>query len=67
MKFPEFRGVIPALTTPFHKDLSLDADGFGRLAEAVIADGVHGLLVNGCTGESWSLTADERDVCSVPR
>lgn len=62
MKFPEFRGVIPALTTPFRKDLSLDADGFGRLAEAVIADGVHGLLVNGCTGESWSLTADEREV-----
>jgi 4-hydroxy-tetrahydrodipicolinate synthase len=62
MKFPDFRGVIPALTTPFHNDLSLDADGFGRLAEAVVADGVHGLLVNGCTGESWSLTTDEREV-----
>jgi 4-hydroxy-tetrahydrodipicolinate synthase len=62
MKFPGFRGVIPALTTPFHKDLSLDADGFGMLAECVIDDGVDGILVNGCTGESWSLTADERDV-----
>ena len=60
MKNPDFRGVIPALTTPFHPDLSLDADGFARLAELVIADGVDGLLVNGCTGESWSLSADER-------
>lgn len=61
MKFPNFRGVIPAVTTPFHADLSLDADGFGRLVSCVIEDGVDGVLVNGCTGESWSLTADERD------
>lgn len=26
----------------------------------MIGDGVHGIVVNGCTGESWSLTADER-------
>lgn len=60
MKDPTFRGVYPALTTPFRSDLSLDAEGFARLADAVIGDGVHGLVVNGCTGESWSLTADER-------
>lgn len=53
-------GVIPALTTPFHEDRSLDLDGFRRLVELVIADGVHGLLVNGCTGESWALDDDER-------
>lgn len=60
MKVDGFRGVIPALTTPFHADLSLDEDAFARLAGMVIGDGVDGLLVNGCTGESWSLTADER-------
>lgn len=60
MKVDGFRGVIPALTTPFHADLSLDEDAFARLAEMVIGDGVDGLLVNGCTGESWSLTTDER-------
>ncbi|MBA2304404.1 MAG: dihydrodipicolinate synthase family protein [Acidobacteria bacterium] len=53
-------GVIPALTTPFREDRSLDLDGFRRLVELVIADGVHGLLVNGCTGESWALNDDER-------
>ena len=62
MKFPNFRGVIPALTTPFLQNLSLDTDGFARLVDCVIRDGVNGVLVNGCTGESWSLTADERDV-----
>ncbi len=60
MKDASFRGVVPALTTPFHADLSLDADGFASLADIVIKDGVDALLVNGCTGESWSLTADER-------
>lgn len=53
-------GVIPALTTPFREDRSLDLDGFRRLVELVIGDGVHGLLVNGCTGESWALDDDER-------
>jgi 4-hydroxy-tetrahydrodipicolinate synthase len=62
MKDASFRGVVPALTTPFHPDLSLDADGFATLADIVVKDGVDALLVNGCTGESWSLSADERDV-----
>jgi 4-hydroxy-tetrahydrodipicolinate synthase len=60
MKDPTFRGVFPALTTPFRSDLSLDVEGIGRLTETVVADGVHGIVVNGCTGESWSLTAEER-------
>jgi 4-hydroxy-tetrahydrodipicolinate synthase len=60
MKNPAFKGVIPALTTPFREDRSLDLDGFRRLIEHVLADGVHGLLVNGCTGESWAVNDDER-------
>jgi len=60
MKDPTFRGVYPALTTPFRPDLSLDVDGYARLTDAVVGDGVHGIVVNGCTGESWSLTAEER-------
>ena len=66
MKDPTFRGVYPALTTPFRPDLSLDVEGFARLTDAVIGDGVHGIVVNGCTGESWSLSADERRT-RVPR
>jgi 4-hydroxy-tetrahydrodipicolinate synthase len=62
MKDETFRGVYPALTTPFRPDLSLDVEGCARLADAVIRDGVHGIVVNGCTGESWALTADERRI-----
>ena len=53
-------GVIPALTTPFRDDLSLDLPGFARLVEVVISDGVDGLLVSGCTGEAWALSDEER-------
>lgn len=54
------KGVIPALTTPFGQDQSLDLDGLSRLIELVIGDGVDGVLVNGCTGESWAIADDER-------
>jgi 4-hydroxy-tetrahydrodipicolinate synthase len=56
----KLHGVIPALTTPFREDRSLDLEGFRHLIDIVLADGVHGLLVNGCTGESWALEEDER-------
>jgi len=54
------RGVIPALTTPFHDDQSLDIGGLERLCDMVIGDGVDGILVNGCTGESWAIKDAER-------
>ena len=50
-------GVVPALTTPFREDQSLDLEGLARLVDLVIEDGVDGVLVNGCTGESWALYA----------
>lgn len=56
----ELKGVIPAITTPFREDQSLDLEGFEKLIEVVIGDGVHGIVVNGCTGESWALDDGER-------
>jgi len=56
------KGVIPALTTPFTKDQALDLEGFRDLIDIVIDDGVHGILVNGCTGESWTFDDKERSV-----
>jgi len=56
------KGVIPALTTPFHEDQSLDLHGLSRLIELVIGDGVDGVVVNGCTGESWAISDAERAV-----
>jgi 4-hydroxy-tetrahydrodipicolinate synthase len=54
------KGLVPALTTPFAADGRLDLVGFRKLVNAVVADGVHGVLVNGCTGESWAVDDQER-------
>jgi 4-hydroxy-tetrahydrodipicolinate synthase len=56
----ELKGVIPALTTSFKDDQSIDLEGFCDLMEFVIEDGVHGIVVNGCTGESWAIEENER-------
>ncbi|MBI4184086.1 MAG: dihydrodipicolinate synthase family protein [Proteobacteria bacterium] len=55
----KMKGVVPAITTPFREDRSLDLDGFRRLVGCMIGDGVHGLVVNGCTGEAWALEGEE--------
>ena len=53
-----FRGVLPALVTPF-RDGVVDEDCFVRLVERQIAGGVHGLVPVGTTGESATLSHDE--------
>lgn len=51
-----FHGIIPPLVTPLADRDILDAEGFERLIEHVIAGGVHGLFVLGTTGEGPSLS-----------
>ena len=58
MSEPLFRGVLPALVTPF-RDGEVDEDAFVRLVERQIAGGVHGLVPVGTTGESATLSHDE--------
>jgi 4-hydroxy-tetrahydrodipicolinate synthase len=55
-----WKGYWPACPTPFHADQSLDLDSFRALLEWYIGQGVHGLLVNGTSGEWFSQTSDER-------
>jgi len=58
MSEPLFRGVLPALITPF-RDGAVDEDAFVRLVERQIAGGVHGLVPVGTTGETATLSHDE--------
>jgi len=58
MSEPMFKGVFPALVTPF-RDGEVDEDAFVRLVERQIAGGVHGLVPVGTTGESATLSHDE--------
>ncbi len=53
-----FTGSMPALVTPF-KNGAVDLDGFAAHLEWQIAEGSHGLVPVGTTGESPTLAHDE--------
>jgi 4-hydroxy-tetrahydrodipicolinate synthase len=53
-------GVFPAATTQFNTDLSIDVDASQKVRDALVRDGVHGLVVLGTCGENNSLEADEK-------
>lgn len=52
------KGSLPALVTPF-KDGAVDFDALKKLVDWQIAEGSHGLVPVGTTGESPTLTHDE--------
>ena len=54
-------GVGTALVTPFDVSGELDEVAFRRLVERQVAGGVHFLVPCGTTGETPTLTSDERD------
>ncbi len=55
-----WQGVFPAVTTQFKEDLSLDVDATARVIDALIRDGVSGLVICGTVGENTSLTRAEK-------
>jgi 4-hydroxy-tetrahydrodipicolinate synthase len=57
-----FKGLYTALVTPFNKDGSLDIKAFQDLVEWQIQEGIAGIVVMGTTGESPTITFEERDV-----
>ncbi|MGH2793445.1 MAG: 4-hydroxy-tetrahydrodipicolinate synthase [Actinomycetota bacterium] len=56
----ELGRVITAMATPFAKDGSLDLDGAARLARHLVDHGSDGLVIAGTTGESPTLTHEEK-------
>jgi len=54
-----WQGYWPACPTPFHRDGSYDPDSHRALLELYLELGVHGVLINGTTGEWFSQTADD--------
>ncbi len=55
-----FKGSFPALVTPF-ADGTLDIDALKQLVEWQIAEGSHGLVPVGTTGESPTLSHEEHE------
>jgi len=56
----DWRGYIPALTTPFTADGEFDAEATRQLHRWVQSNGGHGFIVMGTQGEWFSMTTEEK-------
>ena len=57
----EWKGVFPALLTPFKKDETLDLDMFEKNLAAQVAAGIHGIIIGGSLGEASTITEKEKE------
>lgn len=57
---PNFKGTGVALVTPFDKNGNVDYKGLEKLVEHVISGGVNYLVALGTTGESVTLSSEEK-------
>lgn len=55
-----FRGTGTALSTPFHPDGSVDYESLARLVDSQLNAGVEALIPCGSTGESATMTHEEK-------
>ena len=60
MTNPRWTGIFPAITTKFHADESIDAEGTAAHIDFQIRNGVHGIVTCGSLGEASTLTFDEK-------
>lgn len=60
MSNPRWQGVFPAVTTKFHADERIDAEGTARHIDFQIRNGIHGLVTCGSLGEASTLTLEEK-------
>ena len=56
----DWKGVMPAVTTKFHDDDTLDLGMFAKNIKAQIDAGVHGIVLGGSLGEASTLTSKEK-------
>ncbi len=55
-----WRGVMPAITTPFNEDLSIDHAFVAKHCNWLVDNGCTGIVTPGSLGESATLTIDEK-------
>jgi 4-hydroxy-tetrahydrodipicolinate synthase len=56
----DWRGYWPACPTPFTRDGAVDVESLRALVEWYVGEGMHGIFVNGTSGEWFSQTPEER-------
>ncbi len=59
-RLDRLKGSMPPLVTPFRNG-EVDYDTYAKLVSYQIANGTHGILVNGTTAEPSTLTVEERN------
>ena len=59
MKTPIFYGCGTAIATPFTEE-GINFDEFGKLIEEQIKEGIDAIIVCGTTGESSTMTMNEK-------
>ena len=57
----DWHGVYPAVPTQFKEDMSLDIPATQAHVEALLNEGIHGLIMLGTIGENCSLSLDEKE------
>ena len=60
MEQRDWRGVFPAITTPFHDDLSVDHDALAAHVTWMLDSGCRGIVALGSLGESATLRFEEK-------
>jgi 4-hydroxy-tetrahydrodipicolinate synthase len=60
MERPDLNGLIAAIVTPMHSDLTIDETSLRRYVNWLVGQGVRGLAVNVDTGEGPHLFPEER-------
>ena len=55
-----WEGVFPAIPTQFNADLSIDIEATQKHTEALVNNGIHGIVMLGTIGEGTSLTLSEK-------
>ena len=56
----DWTGVFPAVPTQFHDDFSINLEATRKHIEALLENGVHGLIMLGTIGENCSLSLEEK-------
>jgi 4-hydroxy-tetrahydrodipicolinate synthase len=59
----QIRGILPPLVTPFDADEEVDEGALRQQVRYMLAQGVHGLVAGGSTGEGFTFSRE--DLCRV--
>ena len=58
----QWKGVFPALLTPFDANDQVDLAVYEKNLDAQVESGIHGIIIAGSLGEASTLSLDEKEL-----